>query len=132
MSITWTISHPLRLVIATGKGEATSADFLFYFDEIAKAGAIPYRKLLDLTNVGIPMPQADIRRVGRRSENLADKKLVGPSAIVVTSDAFANLVKIFDAATKAERPLKIFRDLRAARAWLDEVAPVAAPGDTPG
>jgi hypothetical protein len=132
MSITWTISHPLRLVVATGKGETTSADFLFYLDEIVKAGAIPYRRLLDLTGVGIPMPLADILLVGRHFANLADKKLLGPSAIVVTSNAFANLVKIFDAAVEAERPLKIFRDLRAARAWLDEIAPVTAPGGTPG
>jgi hypothetical protein len=132
MAITWTIFHPLRLVVATGKGETTAADFLFYVDEIEKAGAIPYRRLMDLTGVGIPMPQAEARLVGQRFANLKNKALLGPSAIVVTSDTFAHLVKIFDASAQADRPLKIFRDLHLARTWLDEVAPVATPGATPG
>jgi hypothetical protein len=126
MSITWTVSHPLRLVIATGKGEVTATDILFYVDEIGKAGAISYRKLLDLTGVAIAMPQADVRSIGTRFASRAGDAQLGPSAVVVGSDAFVKLAKVFDAAAQLNRPLRIFRDRHTAREWLDEVAPVAA------
>ena len=131
MSITWTISHPLRLVVATGKGEVTAADILFYVDEIGKAGAVSYRKSLDLTGVAIAMPQADVRLIGARFASRAGKTQLGPSAVVVGSDAFVKLAKVFDAAAQLKRPFQIFRDRHTAREWLDEVAPVAAPGSPP-
>jgi hypothetical protein len=48
---TWTIAHPARLVAAVGKGEVTATDAFYYLDEIRKIGAMPYRKLLDLTGL---------------------------------------------------------------------------------
>jgi len=131
MSITWTVSHPLRLVTATGKGEVTATDILFYVDGIRQAKAVPYRKLLDLTGVVIPMPQADIRSIGMRFASEAGKNPLGPSAVVVGSEAFAKLAKVFDAAAQLKRPMRIFRDRHAAREWLDEVAPVATPDAPP-
>lgn len=123
MSITWTASHPLRLVVAVGKDEITSADMLFCLDEMSKAGVIPYRKIFDLTGIATMMSQADLRAAGTRVAALADGKQIGAVAIVVASGAIAELARIFEAAATANRPLQIFRDLYAARAWLDEIAP---------
>ena len=64
MSITWTVSHPLRLVVATGKGEVTAADILFYVDEIGKAGAISYRA------IGALRRRRGVRRLRQASQGL--------------------------------------------------------------
>jgi hypothetical protein len=48
---------------------------------------------------------------------------VGAIAIVVASAGIAELVRIFEATAASKRPFQIFRDLCAARAWLDEIAP---------
>jgi len=53
----------------------------------------------------------------------AGGKPTGPLAIVVASDAIAELAEVFEATAVTKRPLQIFRDLHTARAWLDEVAP---------
>ena len=36
---------------------------------------------------------------------------------------YEELAKVFEATATTKRPLQIFRDFHAARAWLDEVAP---------
>jgi hypothetical protein len=123
MSITWTASHSARLVVAVGKEEVTAADALFCIDEMSKSGVIPYRKIFDLTGVARMMSQADLRSVGARVTTRAEGRQLGPIAIVVTSGAFGELAKVFETSAAADRPLRIFRDLYAARAWLDEVAP---------
>jgi hypothetical protein len=51
MSITWTISHPARLVVAVGRDEITATDVLFWSNGMREARVTSYRKLLDLTGV---------------------------------------------------------------------------------
>ena len=66
--ITGTVAHPERLVIAVGKGEVSATGAFYYLDEIKKIGAMPYRKLLDLTGVATAMPPriASPTSMGRR------------------------------------------------------------------
>jgi hypothetical protein len=127
MSVTWTVSHPARLIVAVGKDEVTSTDILYCADEFAKNGINAYRKLFDLTRIARTMPQADMQLVGKRMGARASGQAFGPIAIVVSSSVIAGSAKIFQAtATEpeaAKRPVQIFRDLYAARAWLDEIAP---------
>ena len=123
MAITWTVSHPVRLVVAVGKDEVTSTDILFCADEMTNTGVIAYRKIFDLTRIARVMSQADVRAVGKRMAALADSHRFGPVAIVVASSGIAELAKVFQATSVAKRPVRIFRDLYAARTWLDEIAP---------
>jgi len=125
MPITWTVSHPARLVVAVAKGDISAADMLAYLDEIDQAGAMPYRKVFDLTGVVATLPTEDVRLVGMRVVALSGDKPTGPLAIVVASDAIAELAKVFEATAVTKRPLQIFRDLHTARAWLDEIAPAS-------
>jgi hypothetical protein len=123
MPITWTVSHPARLVVAVAQGDISAADVLAYVDEIDQAGAIQYRKLFDLSGVFAMLPMEDVRLVGMRVMALSGDKPTGPLAIVVASDAIAELARVFEATAVTKRPIQIFRDFHAARAWLDEVAP---------
>ena len=127
MPITWTVSHSARLVVAVGKGEISATDVLLYLDEITRAGAMPFRKIFDLSGVVATMPTTDVRLIGMRVVALAGGKPTGPLAIVVASDAIHELAKVFEATATTKRPLQIFRDVHAARAWLDKIAPVPTP-----
>jgi len=123
MAITWRVLHPERLVLAAAKDEVTAADLLFCMDELTKAGMHTYRKMFDLTRIAQAMPRADVQLVGERTAGIADSDQFGPMAIVVASSAIAGSVRIYEEATASKRPVQIFRDFSAARAWLDEVAP---------
>jgi hypothetical protein len=123
MAIIWTVSHPERLVVAVGRNEVTATDILFCVDGMLKAGVISYRKIYDMTLLGITMPRLDLRSVGMRMAAMADSRGFGPVAIVVSSNGVAGSARHFEETSAARRPVQIFRSLYAARAWLDEIMP---------
>ena len=123
MAITWTVSHPERLIVAVAKDRLTATDLLFCMDELTKAGMHSYRKIFDLTGIGQAMPRADVQLVGERTVAIKDSDQFGPMAIVVASDGIAGLVRIYEETTAPKRPVRIFRDFYAARAWVDTLAP---------
>jgi hypothetical protein len=123
MAIIWTVSHAERLVVAVGQNSVTATDILFCVDGMLKAGVISYRKIYDMTLLGITMPTLDLRSVGKRMAAMADNQGFGPVAIVVSSNGVAGSARHFEETSAAKRPVRIFRDLYAARVWLDEIAP---------
>ena len=50
MPLTWTISHPNRLVTAIGKDQVSLLDMQAYLDGVAVADAMGYAKIFDLSN----------------------------------------------------------------------------------
>ena len=49
---------------------------------------------------------------------------VGPFAVVTGVKRHSRLTKVCRTISDADRPMKIFNDIRAARAWLQEKKPV--------
>jgi hypothetical protein len=126
MPITWKILHSERLVVATAKDLLTSTDMFHCADEFEKSGIDSYRKIFDLTRISSAPLQADIRLTGARTKARAAGGKFGPIAIVAASAAIAGLARIFEETSAINRPVRVFRDLYSARAWVDTVAP---PGD---
>jgi len=123
MAIIWTVSHPERLVVAVGRAEVTSTDILFCVDGMMKAGVVSYRKIYDMMLIARTMPHIDLRSVGKRMAAIADGHRFGPVAIVVASNGIEGSARLFEESSVARRPVRIFRELYAARAWLDDIAP---------
>lgn len=120
MPIQWTVSHPERLVIATVSGEAHREDFDRYLAEVNDAGAMPYRKILNLTFAPLAVRAADIRALGRSVYDYALMAgRLGPFAIVVDADSTHDASAMFGETARVDRPFAIFRTLAQARAWLD-------------
>jgi hypothetical protein len=123
-AINWTVSHPERLVVATAKDELTVTDFFFCVDGMKRAGVSPYRKIYDMTLVGLGRARLDLRSLGKVMAEIADNQPFGPVAIVVGSDGVAGSAQHFEERSGAKRrPVQIFRDCYSARAWLDEILP---------
>ena len=61
MSVTYSISHPTRLVIAVAKDRVSTADVLNYLMEVNEAGAQPYRKIFDMTGAKGTIPLVELR-----------------------------------------------------------------------
>jgi hypothetical protein len=116
-AINWSVSHPERLVVATGQHELTATDFFFCVDGIKRAGLGPYRKIYDMRLVDLGLTRLDLRSL------IADGQKFGPVAIIVASDGIAGFARHFEERSGARRPVRIFRDLGEARAWLDELLP---------
>jgi len=120
MPVHWTISHPARLVIAIAKDEVQVADIEQYFAGVTAAGAMAYRKIFEFTAKPMALSEENLKVLGQRVMLYAQHGQVGPVAIVASSDESYAQAQIFAGAARARRPLQIFRDLHAARRWLDE------------
>jgi len=119
MPVHWTVSHPQRLVVAVAKDEVTVADIERYFAGITADGAMAYRKIFEITHTPMALSAENLRALGQRVVFYAQHGQIGPIAIVAASDESYAQAKIFADAATVRRPLQIFRELHAARQWLD-------------
>ena len=126
----WTISHPQRLVVAVAKDQVTVADIEQYFAGVTAEGAMAYRKIFEITHTPAALSEENLKALGERVIYYAKHGQIGPVAIVAASDESFKQAKIFAAAAQVKRPLAIFRELHAAREWLDAqpLPPHADPG----
>lgn len=120
MPVHWTISHPARLVIAVAKDDVKVQDIEQYFTAVTTEGAMAYRKIFEIGAEPIAVSDEDLKRLGQRVVLYAQHGQVGALALVAGSDASFAQAQIFATAAMAERPLQIFREMHAARRWLDE------------
>jgi hypothetical protein len=120
MPVHWTVSHPQRLVVAVAKDEVTVADIEQYFAGVTADGAMAYRKIFEITHTPNALSDENLKALGQRVVFYAQHGQIGPVAIVAASDESYAQARIFAAAAQVRRPLQIFRELHAARQWLDE------------
>ena len=120
MPVHWTVSHPQRLVVAVTKDKVTVADIEQYFAGVTADGAMAYRKIFEITHTPNALSDENLKALGQRVVFYAQHGQIGPVAIVAASDESYAQAQIFAGAAQVRRPLQIFRELHAARQWLDE------------
>jgi hypothetical protein len=122
MPVHWTVSHPQRLVVAVAKDQVTVADIEQYFAGVTADGAMAYRKIFEITHTPMALSEENLKALGQRVMFYAQHGQIGPLAIVAASDESYAQALIFAKAAAVKRPLQIFRELHAARQWLDAQA----------
>jgi len=95
------------------------ADIEQYFAGVTADGGMAYAKIFEITASPMALSEENLRALGQRVMFYAQHGQVGPVAIVAASDESYAQATTFAAAAAARRPLQIFRELRAARKWLD-------------
>ena len=120
MPITWKIDHEARLLTAVAEGDVTLGDLEEYLDAVVVAGSMPYRKLFDGTRGESTMTDEEMMALGARIRAYHAMGPMGALAIVAVSENTYGLARLFGALAAADRPIKIFRDLKAARRWIEE------------
>ena len=119
MPVHWTISHPQRLVVAVAKEPVTVADIEQYFAGVTADGGMAYAKIFEITESPMALSEENLQALGQRVIFYAQHGQIGPLAIVAASDESYAQAEIFARAAAVRRPLEIFRELHAARKWLD-------------
>jgi hypothetical protein len=107
------------MVTAICEGVVTLLDIEGYLDAVVVAGAMSYRKLFDGTRGDSAMTDEEMMALGARIRAYHGMGAMGALAIVVVTEHTHGLARLFGALAAADRPIKIFRDLRAARRWLE-------------
>jgi hypothetical protein len=121
MPVQWTISHSKRLVLAVARSPAGASDIESYLHSVALAGGMPYAKIFCIADVDSVLSPENIAALGDIVRHYALYGRIGPIAIVAPFDRGYGQARLFADATKADRPLAIFRELHEARRWVDSV-----------
>jgi hypothetical protein len=123
MPLHWTISHPARLVTVVAKDDVHLKDIEAYLDGVVVGDALPYRKLFDMSQASLHLSDNDMMLLGARIRAYAatSTETIGPLAIVATTAESHQQARLFTALADAKRQIKIFRELHAARKWLDSL-----------
>ena len=115
MPLEWTISHVDRTVEAVASGHVSLQEIERYLDDVMVSDALPYRKLFDASQAVSAPVDGEMMMLGAR---LSAYIGLGPLAIVASATAIRQQAELFAALAPADRPLKIFKAVEAARKWL--------------
>ena len=129
MPLSWTISHPQRLVIAVARDEVAPHEFGAYLEAMQPVGG--YAKMFVVSGMSPVFDTALMQSVGRAVRDHAVREPLGPIAIVADNEAaYASAMVYADTVRGLQRPIRIFREQHEARHWLDSFAPVGTEGET--
>ena len=125
MPVQWTISKPHRLVIAVARDELRLEDIENYLDGVVVAGAMPFRKIFDMTHATVMLGDADMMALAARIRAYMKIDTLGPLAIIAVTERAYQQARLFEVLAEGDRTVRIFRELHLAREWLDKVEPIA-------
>jgi hypothetical protein len=123
MKLTWTISHDEKLVVVHIRGQLEPEELRSLFEAMTAEGALPYRKLVDVSFAPLTIGIAGLKRMSELAAVAMHDVQRGPVAFVASSEVAHEMIRIFDYKLSIDRPLRIFNDTRSAMQWLDEIAP---------
>jgi hypothetical protein len=124
MPLRWTIDPVRRTVDAVAKDEVTAAEAMAFFDAIEAAAALPYKKLIDGSTGWSAMTGEELLAIAVRIRDQHRMSPMGPLAVVANAEQSHQFARLLGAAAVADRPLKVFDELRLARRWLAAQLPV--------
>jgi hypothetical protein len=117
MPVRWTIDHSLQLVEIAAEGPCGPDDFVKMLDAIEGEGAVPYRKLLDVSRVEGRMMGDQMPTIAERISRFRNP---GPFVVVVAPGGPTDgLARLFVLLAEATGRARVFRVAAQAREWLD-------------
>ena len=123
MALHWTIDSRRRTVDVVADGDVTMADAMGFFDAVEGANALAYNKLLDGSRGQATMTPDDVLSIIVRIRGLHALGTMGALAVVATAEQAQRIARLLGAAAVADRPMKVFDDVRQARRWLEAQPP---------
>jgi hypothetical protein len=122
MALNWTIDTDRHTVDIVAEGDVTVAEAMAFFDDIELKEALSYNKLLDGARGRADMTNDDLMAIAARVRSQHSVGVMGALAIVVTPEQAQRIARVLGAAAVADRPLKVFDEIRPARRWRDAQA----------
>ena len=119
MTLYWTIDSRKRTVEVVADGDVSMADAMAFFDAVEGANALSYSKLLDGAGGRAAMSPDDVLAIIVRIRGLHALGTMGVLAVVATAEQAQRIARLLGAAAVADRPIKLFDDVKLARRWLE-------------
>lgn len=118
MPLYWTIDARLRTVEIVAESDVTVTDAMAFFDAIEGASALPYSKLFDGSRGRSLLTSEEMMSIVARIRSHHLEHSVGALAVVASPEQAHQFARVLGAAAVADRPMKVFDELKLARRWL--------------
>jgi hypothetical protein len=122
MPVTYRIDREQKRILTSCTGETTLREVLGHFDELESDPECPPHAdvLLDLSEIENLPNVGQIRAAAERAGDTSRKVGFGSCAIVVGSEAWFGMARVFEAFTERYfARTSVFRSREAAEVWLD-------------
>ena len=119
MPLQWTISHPLRLVVAVAKGDVRPQDIIGFLTSIDAAQARTYGKIFGVADLLTIFTEEDVRNLASLVRTREEESEVGPIAIVASDRRSLRQAQLFAEVARIVRPIRVFREWHEARRWVE-------------
>lgn len=123
MPIYVTVYHLDKTIVGKTDGEVTLADLEGYFATVVRARALSYCKIFDATRGSAALTSEELLAFRARMMAFVERGRgrIGPFAVIAGPERSDRLANICRTLADAKRPMKVFKDVHTARAWLEEL-----------
>ena len=118
MPVEFQIDHDKRFVTVRAHGVVVLQEILDYFDALVVQDAMAYPKLFDAREAEPRLSDDEVMVLGARVSAYAAHDPRGPIAAVTGAQANEVLQRFMNLGG-AQRPMRLFRTVEDARAWLE-------------
>jgi hypothetical protein len=123
MPIRLHIDDTRRRLCTRAEGLVTFAEMRDHVRTELSQEAAAYSELIDCTGATTNVTGDEIRQLAKERQTVDEQqRRPGAVAIVATDNVFFGMLRMFDMLTDRVRPIRVFRNVREARQWLDDIA----------
>jgi hypothetical protein len=119
MAITFVIDRIRQRMLTHADGVLTFEELDRHIDEEERARALDLPELVDARGAKTDLTAEQVRRLVRRTTQLARTTPLGRTAIVATDDVAFGMARMYSILTEGQgAAVEVFRDLDSAEQWL--------------
>jgi hypothetical protein len=124
MAIKFVIDRFRQRILTHADGLVTFAELTRHLEEEQRAHGLDLPELIDARGAKTDVTSEEIWRLVKRTEDLAQRTPLGPTAIVTTDDVVYGMARMYSMlAERVGAVVEVFRDIDSAERWLANVGP---------
>jgi len=123
------VDHGKPLVQVEASGRVVASEVFEHINQLERENALAYPKLIDARRMQVGFSAEEVMQFAAAISGLGAVELLGPLAVVATSDEATAMARRYIHLSASQRPAKLFNSLKKAERWLDAQRPRSLRGD---
>jgi CheY-like chemotaxis protein len=123
------VDHGKPLVQVEASGRVVASEVFEHINQLELENALAYPKLIDARRMQVGFSAEEVMQFAAAISGLGAVELLGPLAVVATSDEATAMARRYIHLSASQRPARLFNSLKKAEKWLDAQRPRTLRGD---
>lgn len=123
------VDHGKPLVEIEVRGRVVTNEVFDHFNRLELENLLMYPKLVDARRMRVGFGAEELMQIAAAVSELGRVEILGPLAVVATSDEATDAVRRYINLSKDQRPAKLFNSVGKALKWLNQQQPQTFHGN---